>query len=74
MYGLIYFLILFFLFGGVGKGWLNYFSGFRMVRLFVLLFICVFWDSDLTELKGTCDWVPFGFFVCYFLIGLDVVF
>jgi len=24
------------------------------------------WDSDLMELKGTCDWVPFGFFVGYF--------
>lgn len=34
-----------FLFGGVGKGWLNYFSGFRMVRLFVFLFICVFWNG-----------------------------
>jgi hypothetical protein len=60
-----------FLFGGVGKGWLNYFSGFRMVRLFVFYLFVFFgmvgiWDSDLMELKGTCDWVPFGFFVGYF--------
>ena len=31
------------------------------------------WDSDLMELKGTCDWVPFGFFVGYFSLIVFII-
>jgi len=36
--------------------------------LVVIFYYFVFGNlgSGLTELKGTCDWVPFGFFVGYF--------
>jgi hypothetical protein len=44
------------------SGWL----GYLFFYLFVFFGMVGIWDSDLMELKGTCDWVPFGFFVGYF--------
>lgn len=79
MYGLlINFLILFFVFGGLGRVGVL-FSGFRMVGLFVFYLFVFFgmvgiWDSDLIELKRYLRLGTLWVFVCYFLIGLDVVF
>lgn len=67
----LFFNIIFFVWGG-WEGLVKLFFriqdglGYLFFYLFVFFGMVEIWDSDLMELKGTCDWVPFGFFVGYF--------
>ena len=63
MYGLIYFLILFLVLGrdGVLFFWVQ--DGLEVIFYY---FVFGNLGSGLTELKGTCDWVPFEFLCVIF--------
>ena len=52
--GLVYYFL--------DSGWL----GYLFFYLFVFFGMVGIWDSDLMELKGTCDWVPFEFLCVIF--------